>query len=97
MGSILYSDVALHADNAFFAVAVADSIALLAFRKASTSLEPVTEVDFANDSRIPIDSIRDGLVAVAADDTRVAVVWGTGRSVSTLEDLGGYAVFACVP
>jgi hypothetical protein len=97
MGDILYSDVTLHADNAFFAVAVADSIALLAFRKASTSLELLVENDFSADSRIPIGSIRDGLVAVAADDTRVAVVWGTGRQVSTLEDLGGYAVFACTP
>jgi hypothetical protein len=96
-GDVLYSDVALHADNAFFAVAVADSIALLAFRKASTYPELVVENDFAEDSRIPIGSIRDGLVAVAADDTRVAVVWGTGRTVTTSEDLGGYAVFACVP
>jgi hypothetical protein len=97
MGTIVYADVALHADNAFFAVATGDSIALLAFRKASTYLQMVVEKDFATDSRIPIGSIRDGLVAVAADDSRVAVVWGTGRTVSTLEDLGGYAVFACTP
>jgi hypothetical protein len=97
MGDILYADVALHADNAFFAVATGDSIALLAFRKASTYPELLVENDFASDPRIPIGSISDGLVAVAADDTRVAVVWGTAGLVTTDEDLGGYAVFACSP
>jgi hypothetical protein len=97
MGDIAYADVALHADNAFFAAQVGDSVALLAFRKASTYPELLTEFDFANDARIPIGSVRDGLVAVAADATRVAVVWGTGKTVTADEDLGGYAVFACVP
>ena len=55
------------------------------------------EKDFANDERIPIASLRDGLVAVAADATRVAVVWGTARNVSSAQDLGGFAVFACAP
>jgi hypothetical protein len=97
MGDIAYADVALHADNAFFAAQIGDSVALLAFRKASTYPELLTEYDFANDARIPIGSVRDGLVAVAADATRVAVVWGTGKTVTDDEDLGGYAVFACVP
>ncbi len=97
MGNVAYTDVALYADNAFFAAQVADSISLFAFRKASTYPEFLVETDFASDTRIPIGSIRDGLVAVTADATRVAVVWGTGKTVSSLEDLGGYAVFACVP
>ncbi len=97
MGSVLFGDVALHADNAFFAIAVGDTISLAAFRKASTYPEMLVENDLSTDPRIPIGSIRNGLVAVAADNTRVAVVWGTGRNVSNLEDLGGYAVFACAP
>jgi hypothetical protein len=97
MGDIAYADVALHADNAFFAVQVGNSVALLAFRKASTYPELLTEYDFAGDARIPIGSVRDGLVAVTADATRVAVVWGTGKTVTDDEDLGGYAVFACAP
>jgi hypothetical protein len=97
MGEVLFTDVALHADNAFFAAAVADSIALFAFRKASTYPQLLVENDFADDPRIPIGSISDGLVAVAADNTRVAVVWGTSSTVMTSQDLGGYAVFACSP
>jgi len=96
-GNVVYADVALHGDNAFFAAEVGTSISLFAFRKASTYPELLVENDFANDERIPIASVQDGLVAVAADATRVAVVWGTARNVSSLQDLGGYAVFACVP
>jgi len=96
-GDVAYADVALHADNAFIAAEVGNSISLFAFRKASTYPELLVENDFANDVRIPLSSVQDGLVAVAADDTRVAVVWGTGRNVSTAQDLGGYAVFSCVP
>jgi hypothetical protein len=96
-GEVVYADVALHADNAFFAAEVGDSISLFAFRKASTYPELLVEQDFANDVRIPIGSVQDGLVAVAADDTRVAVVWGTAKTVTSSQDLGGYAVFACVP
>jgi hypothetical protein len=96
-GNVVYADVALHGDNAFFAAEVGTSISLFAFRKASTYPELLVENDFANDERIPIASVQDGLVAVAADATRVAVVWGTARNVSSLQDLGGFAVFACVP
>jgi hypothetical protein len=96
-GNVIYTDVALHADNAFFAAAVGDSISLFAFRKASTYPELIVEKDFATDDRIPIATLQDGLVAVAADATRVAVVWGTASTVTNLQDLGGYAVFACVP
>ena len=34
--------------------------------------------------------------AVAASDTRVAVVWGTGQALTSDDDVGGYALFACV-
>jgi hypothetical protein len=105
MGDVVYSDVSLYADNAFFAAEILDTtsgvpvgtVSLFAFTKASTYLQFLAENDFVNDPRIPIANVRDGLVAVAANSTRVAVVWGTGRTVQPTETLGGYAVFACAP
>ena len=97
MGTVSFVDVALHQDHAFFAAEVDSDIALFAFDKASTFPVQLREVDFSSLPIIPIGSLRDGLVAVAASDTRVAVVWGTGKTLGSQDDVGGYAVFACTP
>jgi hypothetical protein len=41
--------------------------------------------------------VRDGRLAIAASDTRVAVVWTTGKTLTQNDAVGGYAVFACTP
>lgn len=96
-GTVSFADVALHQDHAFFAAEVDHSLSLFAFEKASTFPIQIVEVPFAMEPIIPVGSLRDGLVAVAASDTRVAVVWGTGRTLGTNDDVGGYAIFACTP
>jgi hypothetical protein len=96
-GTVSFVDVALHQDQAFFVAEVDHSLSLFAFEKASTFPVQLVEVPFGSEPIIPVGSLRDGLVAVAASDTRVAVVWGTGRTLGTNDDVGGYAVFACAP
>jgi hypothetical protein len=96
MGNVSFVDVAMHQDHAFFAAEVDQSLSLFAFDKASTSPVFLREVPFSTIPSLPIGSLRDGLVAVAASDTRVAVVWGTGQALTSDDDVGGYALFACV-
>jgi hypothetical protein len=51
---------------------------------------------FSRQTRISgISTVRDGSVAVAASDTRVAVVWTTAKVLGQNDAAGGYAVFAC--
>ena len=100
LGKVIYGDVTLHQDHAFFAVevaAVTGTISLIALDKVTTKPVFLREVPFSSDARIPVGDLRDGLVSVAASDTRVAVVWGTARSLGTNDTVGGYAVFACTP
>jgi hypothetical protein len=100
LGEAVYADVVLHQDHAFIAVEVAGmsgSISLVALDHVSTNPVYLEEVPFGSQSRIPIGNLRDGLVSVAATDTRVAVVWGTAKNLGNNDAVGGYAVFACTP
>jgi hypothetical protein len=97
LGTVVYGDVAVHQDRVFFAVEVQGALSLFAFDHATTMPQLLKEQPFSNQSRISITDVRDGLVSVAASDTRVAVVWGTGRQLGDNDPVGGYAVFACTP
>ncbi len=98
LGKIIYADVALHQDFMFFAIEQPSAISLVAYKKASTTPSFVREILLGSDPRIPsLLLVRDGRVAVAASDTRVAVTWITGRSLTPNDAVGGYAVFACRP
>jgi hypothetical protein len=94
-GTTSFADVTMVEDHAFFAAEVGQDILLYAYEKASTLPQPLGTVDFASQPTIPLGLLRDGLIAVAASDTRVAVVWATGRGLSAGDNVGGYAVFAC--
>lgn len=94
-GSVSFVDVAVHQDHAFFAAEVDQSLSLFAFDKAAEIPVFLLEVPFSSLPVLPVGALRDGLVAVAASDTQVAVVWGTGKSLGADDDVGGYAVFAC--
>jgi hypothetical protein len=102
-GTVVYADTALHQDRVFFAVERASpptgsSIVLHAYDydKATSALVYKRRVVLPNDSRIPsMAGVRDGLVAVAVSDTRVAVVWTTGKTLTDNDVVGGYALFAC--
>jgi hypothetical protein len=94
---VSFADVALAGDHALFVAEVDSDISLFAFDKASTSPVFMREVPFSSLSQITLGALRGGLVAVAASDTRVAVVWGSGSTIGTDDVVGGYAVFACTP
>jgi hypothetical protein len=101
-GKVTYADLALVQDRMFFAVQrvgtppATSAIALYAFAQATTTPTLKRRVVLNEDTRIPsLALVRDGLVAVAASETRVAVVWTAGKTLTDKDAVGGYAVFAC--
>ncbi|MEZ4257894.1 MAG: hypothetical protein R3B36_02420 [Polyangiaceae bacterium] len=96
LGKVLFADVAIAKDRVFFAVEKAGEISLVAYANATTIPTPLREVTFSREPRIPtVANVRDGRVAVAATETRVAVAWTTARVLTSNDAAGGYAVFAC--
>jgi hypothetical protein len=97
-GKAIYADVAFHGDYVVFAVEQPGEISLVVYDHATTTPGFQSEVDFANDPRIPATpTLRDGRISIAASDTRVAVTWATGEMLGDSDAVGGYAVFACSP
>lgn len=95
-GKVTSVDVAMHADRAYFAAMKPGAIALHVYGNASTTPTPLRDVSFAREPRISgVNTVRDGRVAVAATDTRVAVVWTTAKVLDNNDHTGGYAIFAC--
>lgn len=97
-GKATAGDVVIVGDRAYFAVLKPGAISLAVYGNASTTPRPLRQVSFASESRISgVSEVRDGYVAVAATDTRVAVVWSTASVLTNNDRTGGYAVFACTP
>jgi len=101
-GKVAYADIALVQDRMFFAVEKVGTtpnpsiISVYAYAQATTTPALKRRVVLNDDSRIPtLTAVRDGLVAIAASDTRVAVVWTAGKTLTDKDAVGGYAVFAC--
>lgn len=89
-------DLAIQGDRVFFATLKPGFVGLNAFAGATTTPRPIHAVSFSSETRIPaINQVRDGKVAVAATDSRVAVVWTTAKLLTNNDPAGGYAVFAC--
>jgi hypothetical protein len=89
-------DVTIVGNRAYFATLKQGSVALHVFANATTTLTPLNSALFTREPRISaINTVRDGRVAVAATDRRVAVVWTTSRVLRQNDTTGGYAVFAC--
>jgi hypothetical protein len=98
LGEVLYADVAIAHDRAFVAVEQPGAITLVVYDKATSTPTQLRTVYLPNEPRIPaMTSLRDGRVAVAASDTRVTVVWTTGKTLTDNDPVGGYAIFACAP
>jgi hypothetical protein len=92
------ADVAIVGDRAYFAALESGGVGLHVFANATTRLTPLRDVSFVNESRISaMSTVRDGRVAVAATDSRVAVAWTTAKKLGKNDATGGYAVFACTP
>jgi hypothetical protein len=97
-GKVTAGDVALAGDRAYFATLKEGGISLHVFANATTKLTPLRSVLFAREPRISaINTVRDGRVAVAATENRVAVTWTTAKILGSNDPTGGYAVFGCTP
>ena len=97
-GKATTGDVAIQGDRAYFALLKPGGVSLSVYANATTTLSALRHVSFANETRIPsVGNVRDGRVAIAATDRRVAVVWTTATTLQQNDTTGGYAVFACTP
>lgn len=97
-GAVTAGDVAIAGNRAFFAVLRDGSIELHAYDSPTVTPSAKSRVVLARESRISgIKTIKNGRVAVAATDSRVAVAWTSTRQLDENTPAGGYAVFACTP
>jgi len=95
-GKITTGDVAILNDRVYFAALKQGSVSLHVYANATTVPTPLREVVFSRQPRIPaVDGVRDGRIAIAANESRVAVAWTTAKILSPNDSTGGYAVFAC--
>jgi len=97
LGKVLFADVAYQKSHAFFAVEQPQAISVVAYDQMATNT-PVflREEQLALNPRVPsLSQVRDGRLAIAATDTRVALVWVTGRTLGEEDPTGGYAIMAC--
>jgi hypothetical protein len=97
-GTPLGGDVALHGDRLMLAIEQPGSIGVAVYDHASTTPTPLRSFLLADDPRVPPQStVRDGRVAIAVSDSRVAVVWVTAANLGPNDAVGGYALYACAP
>lgn len=98
-GDVLAGDVALGGDRALFVVEQkGGALSVHALDHASTRPTPLRDVVLSDDARIPSTAnVRDGRIAIAASDSRVAVVWATAKQLGPDDRVGGYVVMACAP
>jgi hypothetical protein len=97
-GDVTGGDVAFHGDRVLYAVEQQGSIAVVVYDHASTTPTFLRNVLLSDDPRIPSQAtVRDGRVAVAANDSRVLVVWTTAATLGPSDPLGAYALYACSP
>lgn len=95
-GDVSTGDVAIANNRAYFATLKPGGVSLNVYAAATTVLTPLRNTLFARETRISaINLVRDGQIAVAASDSRVAVVWTTSKKLIANDVTGGYAVFAC--
>lgn len=89
-------DVVIVGDRVYFAALAQGAIELHVYSNATKTPTPLARRSLGREGRISgIRNIRDGRVAVAATETRVAVAWTTARELSPNDPPGGYAVFGC--
>jgi hypothetical protein len=97
-GAALGGDIALHGDRLMLAVEQPGAVAVAVYDHASTMPTPLRYLLLSDDPRIPPQSsVRDGRLALAVSDSRVAVVWVTAANLGPNDAVGGYAVYACSP
>jgi hypothetical protein len=97
-GPVLGGDIAFHGDRLTLAAEQPGSIALSVYDHASTTPTPLRNLLLSDDARVPPQkTVQDGRVALAASDSRVAVVWVMAAQLGPNDAVGGYALYACSP
>jgi hypothetical protein len=97
-GAVIGGDVAFHGDRMMFVVEQPGSIAVAVYDHASTTPTLLRNLLLSDDPRVPPQAtVRDGRVAIAASDSRVAVTWVTAANLGLNDAVGGYALYACSP
>jgi hypothetical protein len=95
-GAVTGVDAAVQGDRAYFVAMKPGQIALQVYGSATTTPTPLRNVSFRREPRISgVDTVRDGRIAVAATEKRVAVAWTTAKVLNNNDHTGGYAIFAC--
>lgn len=95
---VLAADATIWNDRAFFAWVRGGDVEIAAYDEVSKAPKLLRRVSLVGDSRTTaVSVVRDGRVAVAASDGRVAVAWTTTSTVNVGDAIGGYAVYACTP
>jgi hypothetical protein len=95
-GKVIYADVAFRRDYMIFAVERAGSISLVVYDHGTTTPAFARQLRVDGDPRVPsMSTLRDGRLAIAMSDNRVALAWITGKTLTQDDPVGGYAVFAC--
>ena len=97
-GAVVGGDIAFHGDRMMFVVEQPGSIAVTVWDHASTAPTLLRTLALSDDPRVPPQAtVRDGRVAIAASDSRVAVTWVTAANLGLNDAVGGYALYACSP
>jgi hypothetical protein len=97
-GPVAGGDAVLHGDRVMFAAEQLGAVSVAVYDHASTTPTPLRSLLLSGDVRIPAQThVRNGLVSIAANDSRVLVAWVTAANLAPDDPLGGYALFACAP
>ena len=100
-GDTLAADVAIAGNRLFIASMQAYGVSVLAFDDFAGTPKLLKAKPLGRDFRVKqfmggiFDTLRDGFIAIAANQPYVGVVWMTGRRVAAGEEVGGWAVLAC--
>ncbi len=100
-GDTLAADVAISGNRLFIASMQAYGVSVIAFDDFAGTPKLLKAKPLGRDFRVKqfmggiFDTLRDGFIAVAANQPFVGVVWMTGARVSAGEEVGGWAVLAC--
>jgi hypothetical protein len=95
-GPVAGFDAATRGDLAFFAVESSGAIVLEVFADVTSTPTLLRTLSLGSDPRVPIASgLRDGRIAVAANDSQLLVTWVTGTTLGPSDPVGGWALYAC--
>ena len=100
-GNVLNADVSITGNRMYIAAMRTKGVSVLAFDDFAGTPKLIKEKSLEREFRVKnfmggiFDVLRDGYVAIAANNTRVGLVWMTGANLKAGEEIGGWAVLSC--